>query len=585
MGLIIWYKVVIDEAEPAGGLLASAGSLLGLGLPLTVSNDALALGQILDADVTLTLLPGPLVSRFEVVLYDLPADLAKTVAAKQQESAKHQDAKGFPKPLRAKMYLGYFEDAPALASPDPVMDGYVTWIKNEVDGEGKYITRIKGEERGGYRLRNLLNNRRSAADKGTVLSFLDLILHDTSVELADGHGLTDNDALANYAFNENTALDALKRLAADKKLAVVLRDNRLYINQAVGDGNAVAQFSPDTNLVSMENDQKTAADPTAPPPRTNQPGRVVARARRTATVLGDASLKVGLRVAVKDESPDFRLEYVKHSFSSKEGFISQVQLGDAKPGDAFPTDGPPGIQGAVNALLDAAGKAQRPAIDVGEVKEYVAGSKGQHRATLNYGQSPQAGDAEPSVATPLDADVQLTGKPLASPFAWHRCGLMVPVYPGMRALLAHNRGDTNDAVVGGFLWAQAAPNQRPANEAGDYWLCLPTQVGGDGLPTGPAANDLTTGQDPGHPGVPGGLRVIQAAGLHIQVGVAKLADVGTRPGVDADLKDKIIIEHASGTTITVASDGSVQIKTGGQKIDLTNGQVSLTLNGASVEVK
>src|SRR5262249_17393311 len=156
-------------------------------------------------------------------------------------------------------------------------------------------------------------------------------------------------------------------------------------------------------------------------------------------VLGEPSLKVGLRVALEGEATDYRLEWVQHSFSSKLGFTSQVQLADAKAGDAFPADGPPGAQGIVNALLDAANKAQRHAIDVGEVQDYAPGAQGKHRATLNYGQSPRRGDIEPSVATPVDADVQLTGKPLAAPFAWHRCGLVVPVYPGMRALLAHNR--------------------------------------------------------------------------------------------------------------------------------------------------
>jgi hypothetical protein len=309
------------------------------------------------------------------------------------------------------------------------------------------------------------------------------------------------------------------------------------------------------------------------------------------TVLGDPSLKVGLRAKTKDEDGDFRIEWVEHSFTSN-GFVSRVQLADAKTGDAFPTDGPPGAQGFVNGVLRAAARAQQPGIDVGQVNQYLAGSKGKHRATLDYGQSPKAGDTEPSVATPIDTDVQLNNKPLASPFAWHNCGLVVPVYPGMRALLAHNRDDTNDAVVAGFLWAEGGPNKHPANHTGDYWLCLPTKIDGNGLPTGPAANDLTSGLDPDNPSVPGGLRVVQIAGLRIQVGTSKLVEVGTRPGVNdnlpnslTDITDKIVIEHTSGTTIIVAADGSVKIQTGGQKISLTNGQVSLTLDGASVGVK
>jgi hypothetical protein len=401
--------------------------------------------------------------------------------------------------------------------------------------------------------------------------------------------LTDADKLANYGFDEKTALDALKRLAEDPKtetqLAMVLRDNQLFVNQAVGAGHPVATFSPDTNLVQLDRSQKTEPDPDTPRHKANQGEPVVARTRRMATVLGDPSLKVGLRAKVDGEDGDFRIEWVQHSFLSKEAFTSVVQLANAKPGEAFPEDGPPGAQGVVNAMLGAAAKARRPGIDVGQVKKYVPGSKGKHRATLDYGQSPQTGDTEPSVATPVDTNMQLNNKPLASPFAWHNCGLVVPVYPGMRALLAHNRDDTNDAVVAGFLWAEGGPNKHPANHPGDYWLCLPTQIGGNGLPTGPAANDLTTGQDPDDSSVPGGLRIIQAAGLRIQVGGGKLVDVGTRPSVDSSLKDQIIIEQTSGTTITVASDGSVEIKTKGQKISLANGKVSLTLDGAKVAVQ
>jgi hypothetical protein len=46
-------------------------------------------------------------------------------------------------------------------------------------------------------------------------------------------------------------------------------------------------------------------------------------------------------------------------------------------------------------------------------------------------------------------------KPIASPFAWHKCGLVVPVYPGMKALLSHNLGLTDDSIVTGFLVPKA----------------------------------------------------------------------------------------------------------------------------------
>src|SRR5207302_1728691 len=100
----------------------------------------------------------------------------------------------------------------------------------------------------------------------------------------------------------------------------------------------------------------------------------------------------------------------------------------------------------------------------------------KHLVTLNYGQSEGSDAVVPSVEAPVDTDTQLHDKPIASPFAWHKCGLVVPVYPTMRALLAHNKGQANDAAVAGFLWAEKPRQDRPKNKAGDYWLCLPTEI-------------------------------------------------------------------------------------------------------------
>ena len=68
----------------------------------------------------------------------------------------------------------------------------------------------------------------------------------------------------------------------------------------------------------------------------------------------------------------------------------------------------------------------------------------------------------------------LTDKPIASPFAFDKCGLVVPVYQKMRALLVHGWNEPNDAVVDGFLWT--SDMTPPPNQAGDWWLCLPTQL-------------------------------------------------------------------------------------------------------------
>jgi hypothetical protein len=81
-----------------------------------------------------------------------------------------------------------------------------------------------------------------------------------------------------------------------------------------------------------------------------------------------------------------------------------------------------------------------------------------------------------------------------------------------------------------------------------------------------------------------GLRVIQAKGLRITVGEDKLPDVGERPKVPGDLGAKLLIEHQSGTTITVGSNGAVTVDTGGKDITLKSGAASITLSGGTVEL-
>jgi hypothetical protein len=238
---------------------------------------------------------------------------------------------------------------------------------------------------------------------------------------------------------------------------------------------------------------------------------------------------------------------------------------------------PPGYIGAhgvvrrIRDLTDTA-RDSHPYVDVGEVTDYKTGADGKHLATLNYGQTPTPDVVEPSVETPIGSDTKLHDKPIASPFAWDKCGLMVPAYPGQRALLAHNAGDANDAVVAGYLWSEDPAYARPKNQAGDWWLCLPTELSG-GKPAGKGSNDLIDAA---------GLRVIQAKGLTLAVGADKLAAVGERPEVpDAD---NFKIDHKSGTTVTIDGDGKVTVTTSSKDISLTNGSVTLKVSGSAVDV-
>ena len=214
-----------------------------------------------------------------------------------------------------------------------------------------------------------------------------------------------------------------------------------------------------------------------------------------------------------------------------------------------------------------------PAVDVGVVTTYSAGSDGKHLASLNYGQEPADTVVSPSVASPVKTAIELHDKPVAAPFAFHHCGLVVPVYPKMRALLAHNRGLVNDAIVAGWLWSDEPRFARPANEPGDWWLALPTGLDGDGLPDGPGVNDLIDAK---------GRRAVQATALHVTVGKPALPQVGTRPEPPAE--NTVTVEHHTGTKITIDAAGALTITTDQKKLTLTNGSVSVTLDGAKVQV-
>src|SRR5262249_34462461 len=90
----------------------------------------------------------------------------------------------------------------------------------------------------------------------------------------------------------------------------------------------------------------------------------------------------------------------------------------------------------------------------GSGKENKPGDSGEakHRGTLYFGQRFEGAETQPSIRAEVEADETqlLRNKPLVSPFAWHKCGLVVPVYPGMKALLSHNLNLPDDALVTGF---------------------------------------------------------------------------------------------------------------------------------------
>lgn len=573
MSFIIWYKVEIAEEQPAGGLLSGAASLLGLGLPVTVSNDVYNGAFVLDADITITMSAGDSADSFEMTLTNLPVQITKLLKAKQADGMQADPVR----PLTVKIHLGYFDEPSTTTGTQPVLVGKVTSIKSTIGEDGIACTVIRGQETGGYRLRTKYQGA-GRPNQATADAFVRDIAEQTGVNVAKGSHL--GLQLENFTLQEGNALQALRRIADLAKAPLVVRDNTIYLKDAVGASSdrAPVDFTPDTNIVRLDELQENDEDAERWPRPTRASTASRARTHLDMTVLGHPGLRVGQVATVKDveQAPKgtLRINHVVHRFSTRSGYTCIVKLVVADAGQRVRmTAGAQGVVDRVHDIVESS-QSQRPALDVGEIKDYTPGSQQKHLTTLDYGQSPPVEAVAPSVETPVDHHVQLHNKPIASPFAFHKCGLIVPVYPQMRALLAHNRSLINDAIVTAFVWPENPAQERPQNEIGDYWLCLPTELGADGLPTGKGVNDLTDSS--GH-------RVMQVKGLHILVGTDKLPPVGARPTPPAD--NTLVIEHQSGTKLTIASDGKITIETQSQELALTNGSVTLKLNDAAVEVQ
>jgi hypothetical protein len=552
VSFVIWYKVEIFDAASVGEPASPAGS----GLPVIVSNDVFAGSLVLDADVKVTMAEGPAADTFEVTLINLPARTTELIRASQ--------ARG---PLGVAIHLGYF-DEPLTRTGDggQVVRGRITQVSGCVGDDGLGRTVLYGQESAAYTLLQT-PARASLEGRVTLDNYVKTLLEPTNVPLA-AHSELDG-SVDDHTVRAKSTMDALAAVAVLGRSPLVVRDGTVYLGRAVGaaDDAAPVPFDPDVNIVSLV--PRNAED-------TGGAGTDVRDTVRL-TVLGHPRLRVGQVATIKGltdvPAGPLRIARVEHRFGTARGYTAELELISAGPGQRAQVT--TGVQGSVNRMRDVVDRAleNHPAIDVGEVTEYTPGADDGHTASMHYAQNPEPTVLTPSVSSPVSTDADLLRIPIASVFAFDRTGLVVPIYPRMRALLAHNRGLVHDAVVAGFVWPSNPATRRPANLTGDYWLALPTRLDGDGLPTGPGVNDLT--DVTGH-------RVIQAAGLHILVGPDALPDVGTRPDPPTD--SSITIEHQSGTTIAIDADGAVTVTTRQQAITLTNGSVSLKLDGASVAV-
>ncbi|MFD4370658.1 hypothetical protein [Streptomyces sp. NPDC058486] len=302
------------------------------------------------------------------------------------------------------------------------------------------------------------------------------------------------------------------------------------------------------------------------------------------TVLGVPSLRAGQLVAAGVEGYEkplrsFRVLQLTHTFSPRNGYTCSGRAVQFSTRDGNHRRSGLARKASAHSIADLiAGKAQEnaaatPSVDVGHVEK---AQPGRRVASVTVGQRPNEAVASPSVDVAVTAENgERRDKPVASPFAWHKVGLSVPVYSGMRALLNHVRDDPDDAVVTGFLWANDPETDRPKSKDGDWWLCLPTELTGDmpPKPTGKGANDLIAAD---------GRRVVEAVGLKIAIGGKACSPVGERPTEgDADV---FLLTHTSGTTVSIDAGGNVTVDGGPQDVVLKAGGVTLTIGKGKVAI-
>jgi hypothetical protein len=260
---------------------------------------------------------------------------------------------------------------------------------------------------------------------------------------------------------------------------------------------------------------------------------------------------------------------------------AQVQC----PGASPELDAAKAIRGKVRGELQG-----RAGTEIGEVRAVtVTGSAEPPGQTETVWRGLVPGDGHGYVARRGEIKrpslSPVTATPYLTPFAFGKCGLVLPRYPGTRVAIIHRDGKCDDPIDVGALWPSGKGPDQAA--AGDWWLILPSEVTANertSLPdttttppadyTGKVTHDLIDAD---------GNRVIELGELTVRIGRGALQGPGVRPARASD-QDSITIEHADGgSKLVLKADGSIQIK--GTNIELDAGSGQITLKASAVNVQ
>ena len=550
MGVIIKYQLAFTEAK------------------LKVSNDIFGGDFVIDADITVQMRRGQAGCSFEIKLYDLPLKKVKTIEPLSSVTIK----------------LGYFD-----GSFEQVTEGIITKIISKVE-EDKLVTKITGLESGTYALQNHSIN--ISLDKDISLTdAVSKIFKKATFKKGKINQSLKSDLKTKLTgektFNETKIIKALDELAAIAEAEFLVCGQQVFIDQPVKDDSYQPdKFAENVNLAKYEPIVKKVPEDTDKKEEEKEelilnllePLPIKQAEGFDFIITGDPQLRPGQKVVTSiDQSSggflglnplagvtgfnkaEFRVLELDHKFiitGITGGYTCEGRAITASDGDDYRKRETalikPNAERFVQESLDKNEKERRnrPSIEVGAVKEYTPK---KHLTTLYFGQSFPAAESQPSLQTKVNNNEELIfkNKPIISLFAWHKCGLVTPIYPGMKALLNHNRSLPDDVLITGFMWSKTPEIEPPPNQKGDWWLCLPIDFDTTSLPKDDtkAVNDLIANN---------GQRVIQVKGLKITVGKEKLPNVGVRPTEGED--DEFLIEHTSGTKIRILANGKIEIE-------------------------
>ncbi|MFE7509895.1 hypothetical protein ACFU8I_01460 [Streptomyces sp. NPDC057540] len=581
MGVILWYQLDFPS------------------LLQKISNDVRSGSVLADAEITVTYAIGE-PGTFEIAFEDLPLPVHKVLTDALAEKSGPDGG------VAVDIHLGYLDDP---SGQEVVLSGRVDAIRSATRFPPLGI-RLTGFEEAAYRL--LKHTDPGSSPPVATLSQKETTPYGAAKHIAALAGVElvgpeEPDAPDRPVNRSGTnSFTLLKAMASDFGYEILVQDGKAQCGLTLSHPPTESRFPfiPSDALLAaamlaedclVEYRTMTVArlaefKPARLEAVGKQPAVVTDKPAPDAvelfdfTVLGVPSLRAGQMVAAGVEGYEkavmnFRVLQLTHTFSPKNGYTCTGRAveysgvgGNHRRSELARKATPHSIAELIG------GKAQEraaatPSVEVGQVDR---ATPERRVANVTVGQRTDHAKASPSVDLPVTGEGgERYDRPLVSPFAWHDVGLCAPVYPGMRAILNQVRGDPDDGVVTGFVWANDPEMERPKSYEGDWWLCLPTEVtpGTTPRPTGRTANDLITAD---------GRRVVEATGLKVGIGKEVCSRVGKRPTEgDAEV---LLITHASGTSVQIDSDGRVTVDAGGQDVVLRSGGVTLTVGQGKVAI-